>query len=423
MKQGKQLVSGARDDAETWQTTKLRLSSATPWDLINEAIGKKIKRPVQLIVFVDDKATLVCSNLRQKVSMLKWNDTTPKESRFHIEGWSQEAHWRTQKFHCKEEWLLVEGLPYNIWDKCIMDFIGKHYGGLLCSHLGVTEDRRHRILIKWRGRGRTEKRLREKGCIYSDLTEDIIESSETTGDWPSKGSLSLEAGTTKKPMIVVGDDTTVYGNDDEEYVPENTQEDDNSSTTFDEGYGNEEEEDMENKIEGYCFPEWSHDVRRRLPDSDIEEASKLMGRIAEVQLRPGIEDKRLWVASTEGSFTMKSMFEHLYRGDRLVVQYYKATWKNGAPNKVKFLCWLICKEHINVAEILQRRLSSCSLSPHCCGLWRKGPETIEHLFFNCSCTSRFWDRFVDELGVDMSPMSTLATCLSANPPFVQGKKR
>ncbi|KAK9153467.1 hypothetical protein Sjap_000947 [Stephania japonica] len=152
---------------------------------------------------------------------------------------------------------------------------------------------------------------------------------------------------------------------------------------------------------------WNLDFRRKLSEEENTEAIDLLEKLEVIRLRVGIPDKRTWTINNEGSFSIKSIFHSLSKGDRQVVSYFKSIWKNGAPNKVKFRAWLICKKMINISEVLQHRWPTCALSPHVCSFCANGPESISHLFFECPFTSIFWKRFECELGINENKPSLM----------------
>ncbi|KAK9144346.1 hypothetical protein Sjap_004249 [Stephania japonica] len=150
---GSNLSENKKEPPSDWDRALIctRSTLIISWSTINDNMNNHIKSTTLLIVFADDKAMVLCSDSQERKMLLKACKNSARVQRFQLENRSQEAHWRSPKFHCIEGWLKVDVLPYNMRDDMYINFIGSHYGGLFESHLGIEKDGRHQIFIRVQG--------------------------------------------------------------------------------------------------------------------------------------------------------------------------------------------------------------------------------------------------------------------------------
>ncbi|XP_047948826.1 uncharacterized protein LOC125194617 [Salvia hispanica] len=64
-------------------------------------------------------------------------------------------------------------------------------------------------------------------------------------------------------------------------------------------------------------------------------------------------------------------------------------WRNRAPPRAQLHLWFILQGILNTKERLHR-LKFAGIEDDRCALCMEEPETIDHLFFSCKISSRFW---------------------------------
>jgi len=110
-------------------------------------------------------------------------------------------------------------------------------------------------------------------------------------------------------------------------------------------------------------------------------------------------DKRVWVLEPFGKFTSKSFFIALSHPHHPEPSFpHKKIWKPEVPPKIKAFFWIIVLSRINTMDMLQRRKPFIALSPQWCYLCHKDEESVDHIFFHCSFTTKVWTYFISRIG-------------------------
>ncbi|CAN1254883.1 Putative ribonuclease H protein At1g65750 [Linum perenne] len=108
-------------------------------------------------------------------------------------------------------------------------------------------------------------------------------------------------------------------------------------------------------------------------------------------------DRWVWHFDPKGRFSVKSCYRLIRtqnsRGDgrnmRGDEKMWRWLWQLSMPPKLIFFVWRVLKNALATKRNMFRR--NCSPSPSC-QLCNAVEETIEHLFFGCHFSARFWER-------------------------------
>jgi hypothetical protein len=110
-------------------------------------------------------------------------------------------------------------------------------------------------------------------------------------------------------------------------------------------------------------------------------------------------DTPKWRWESNGSFSVKSTYEHLCVNDHGA--HYNLIWKAKLPLKIKIWMWLI--EHnaiLTKDNLLKRNWSGNMMCTFC-----SKPESIDHLFFECDTAKYIWSLVAFVLGANHRPTS------------------
>lgn len=140
---------------------------------------------------------------------------------------------------------------------------------------------------------------------------------------------------------------------------------------------------------GWTFPitqTWElNEVRRHLPP-----------------LR-GSRDQVRWTLNASGQFSIASLWEEL-RIPSPKVRWHKAVWFSGHIPKCSFITWLAIQGRLSTEDRLVlfgiKSISQCSFC--------LGSESHDHLFFNCSFSTRVWNAMLAKMDTSWSPKSWTA---------------
>lgn len=145
---------------------------------------------------------------------------------------------------------------------------------------------------------------------------------------------------------------------------------------------------------------WGFNFRRRLNEAETAEYAILIHKIETTQIHEQIEDRRVWKWDDSGRYTVNSAFRGLLGSeDAPISDAYHSIWRCHAPNKYKFLSWLVWMGRINVSTVMQRRWPTLNLQPSRCVLCKNHGEDLDHLFLNCEFTMNLWQALLDELNL------------------------
>ena len=96
------------------------------------------------------------------------------------------------------------------------------------------------------------------------------------------------------------------------------------------------------------------------------------------------EDTFVWKLTTNGVFTVKSMYEDLMNGHtRFLCKYL---WKLKIPLKIKIFMWFLNRKVLLTKDnLIKRNWHGCTKCSFC-----GGEETIDHLFISCPLARLVW---------------------------------
>ncbi|XP_038903695.1 uncharacterized protein LOC120090219 [Benincasa hispida] len=138
---------------------------------------------------------------------------------------------------------------------------------------------------------------------------------------------------------------------------------------------------------------WSITFRRSLKDEEVSAFQDLLRKI--VSRSPSLSfDKRVWSISNNSQYTVKSLKNHLTPFSPLEKPIFSTIWKTKSPRRVNILIWIMLFGQLNVAEVLQKKQPTPSLSPTVCPFCLHHSEVSLHLFFTCPYSSWCWNKLL-----------------------------
>lgn len=108
-----------------------RASAKYQWELVEQAVAVVLNKNISLSLIGDDRAILICNSMVERDSILEEGKTAGGQMIERVVKWKPECHWEDLKFECNENWIMVEGLLLNMWNRFAFEMIGSHFGGLL----------------------------------------------------------------------------------------------------------------------------------------------------------------------------------------------------------------------------------------------------------------------------------------------------
>ncbi|MDV3193985.1 MAG: hypothetical protein Q8835_02940, partial [Sweet potato little leaf phytoplasma] len=143
---------------------------------------------------------------------------------------------------------------------------------------------------------------------------------------------------------------------------------------------------------------WNLCFRRNLNDDEFHEWASLSHRLSSFSTKEE-NDKWVWSLDNSGDFSTGSLTKELASNKNFSnADLYRHLWKGPVPKKVKFFIWEVSHAFINTADVIQRKMSSICLSPNCCCLCKKAPESQIHLFSFCPYASVYWEYLQQAFG-------------------------
>jgi hypothetical protein len=164
--------------------------------------------------------------------------------------------------------------------------------------------------------------------------------------------------------------------------------------------------------------------------SAMEEAfaHDLINLLAQVRLPSALADRRRWIPSNVGVFTVKSVYEWLlYLSvvdplDDDTTASLKKLWKNNVPSKVSIFGWRLLLEKLPTREALIHRGVLNINVDRCCVMCLNMDETLEHVFLNCQVTVAVWSHVLRWLGASYFNASNVQQHMLMFGELIKGKK-
>lgn len=93
-----------------------------------------------------------------------------------------------------------------------------------------------------------------------------------------------------------------------------------------------------------------------------------------------------WRLTTSGKFTIDSIY-NVIRTRSMRVGWHRMIWTGIAPQKCKFILWLLVHDRLKTKAFLNRR--GMEVDPECL-LCAADNEDCKHLFFACEFSKKVW---------------------------------
>ncbi|RVW93513.1 putative ribonuclease H protein [Vitis vinifera] len=164
---------------------------------------------------------------------------------------------------------------------------------------------------------------------------------------------------------------------------------------------------------------WSPRFSRPFNDWEVEEVERLLLTIRGRRLIPLLEDRMLWKETSNGIFSVKSLYNDL--ASRRVDQFPNGMiWSPCVPTKVSFFAWEASWGKVLTLDQLKKRgrilANRCFL---CC----EEEESIDHILIHCTRARVLWELLFALFGVTwVLPFSVRDTLIGWRG-FNLGKKR
>ena len=117
-------------------------------------------------------------------------------------------------------------------------------------------------------------------------------------------------------------------------------------------------------------------------DRNLRDWHRIVASLQDINLQ-GERDKFRWTLNSSGTFSVRSMYAALINNG---VRVSQDIWQVKIPSKIRIFLWYLKRGVILTKDNLARRNwngdKSCAFC-HC-------PETIQHLFFQCTYAKFLW---------------------------------
>ena len=140
---------------------------------------------------------------------------------------------------------------------------------------------------------------------------------------------------------------------------------------------------------------WTPLFARVFNDWEIEMVELLLHKIQVFRVQREEEDRVIWTASNDGTFSIKSLCSILERGGSSMFPS-KSIWRIRVPPKVTFFSWEASWGKVLTLEQLQRREFSLANK---CFLCLSEVETMDHLLLHYVNTRVLWNLLFSLFGV------------------------
>lgn len=145
---------------------------------------------------------------------------------------------------------------------------------------------------------------------------------------------------------------------------------------------------------------WRFMFSRSLLAWEEEEVQRLQELIRDApRINEELPDSVRWTASPSGQFTVASMrkWYEVNQGPKLQVP--NLLWRGVAPPKAQFLSWLAWRGRVKTISLLQRFRALSSNVENLCLFCKLEPESVDHLFLQCSEIWKVWSSMLQWWGV------------------------
>ena len=133
--------------------------------------------------------------------------------------------------------------------------------------------------------------------------------------------------------------------------------------------------------------EWNPCFSRSFNDWELEAVASLLSVLQGKRLNVGMEDRVVWNASKNGSFSVKSLYNTLDSGGAVPFPW-RIIWSPCVPTKVGFFAWEASWGKVLTQDHLKRR--GWSLANRCF-LCCDDEETINHILIHCPKAKVLWN--------------------------------
>ena len=134
IKSPKQGWTGYEQQRKEWRKALVvyRYTMYLSWGEIRRRIQAKLRRYVSVVTLAADRAILWCLD-EEEISVLLSNRFQFSNGRNQVkmERWNMFVHWENLQIQVNQSWMIIEGLPLNMWNIHVFKTIGKSLGGLL----------------------------------------------------------------------------------------------------------------------------------------------------------------------------------------------------------------------------------------------------------------------------------------------------
>ena len=132
---------------------------------------------------------------------------------------------------------------------------------------------------------------------------------------------------------------------------------------------------------------WNPCFSRSFNDWELEAVASLLSVLQGKRLNVGMEDRVVWNASKNGSFSVKSLYNTLDSGGAVPFPW-RIIWSPCVPTKVGFFAWEASWGKVLTQDHLKRR--GWSLANRCF-LCCDDEETINHILIHCPKAKVLWN--------------------------------
>ncbi|XP_021996045.1 uncharacterized protein LOC110893236 [Helianthus annuus] len=132
----------------------------------------------------------------------------------------------------------------------------------------------------------------------------------------------------------------------------------------------------------------------------------VLANLRHIVLNANSRDKLVWKTRVgrQVEFSTTSVWDDV-RTTQNEVQWAKVVWFSQAIPRHSFIMWLIVNKKLKTQDIMRTWNSSgnANFNLMCCSLCTSGPDSHEHLFFECGYASDVWNGVKQKADVGTTP--------------------